>query len=59
MKKLFRYIRYRICRSIYYADYCPIDNRKNYRKIAENLIAALGLCLSGLVVMILFCWIGF
>ena len=36
MKKLFRYIRHRICRSIYYADHCPIDNRKNYpRTIAQ------------------------
>lgn len=59
MKKLFRYIRHRICRSIYYADYCPIDNRKNYRQMFENFIAALGLTLSGLVVMILFCMMGF
>lgn len=59
MKKLFRYIRHRICRSIYYADYCPIDNRKNYRQMFENFIAALGLTLSGLVVVILFCLMGF
>ena len=59
MKKLFRYIRPRICRSIYYADYCPIDNRKNYRQMFENFIAALGLTLSGLVVVILFCLMGF
>jgi hypothetical protein len=59
MKKLFRYIRYRICRSIYYADHCPIDNRKNYRQMFENFIAALGLTLSGLVVVILFCLMGF
>ena len=59
MKKLFRHIRYRICRNIYYADHCPIDNRKNYRQIFENLIAALGLTLSGLAVMILFCLMGF
>ena len=59
MKKLFRYIRHRICRSIYYADYCPIDNRKNYRQMFENFIAALGLTLSGLVIVILFCWMGF
>lgn len=59
MKKLFRYIRHRICRSIYYADYCPIDNRKNYHQMFENFIAALGLTLSGLVVVILFCLMGF
>lgn len=59
MKKLFKYIRHRICRTIYYADYCPIDNRKNYRQMFENFIAALGLTLSGLVVLILFCLMGF
>lgn len=59
IKREFRHIRYRICRSIYYADYCPIDNRKNYRQMFENFIAALGLTLSGLVVMILFCMMGF
>ena len=59
MKKLFRYIRYRICRNIYYADQCPMDNRKNYRQIFENFIAALGLTLSGLVIVILFCLMGF
>lgn len=42
MKKLFKYIRYRICRSIYYADQCPIENRKNYRRIiTEFLLMAL------------------
>lgn len=59
MKELFRYIRYRICRTIYYADHCPMDNRRNYKKIAEDLLAAFGLCLSGLVIMILFCFLGF
>ena len=59
MKELFRYIRYRICRNIYYADHCPIDNRKNYRRMFENFIAALGLTLSGVAVMILFCLMGF
>lgn len=57
--KTARYIRYRICRSIYYADQCPMDNRKNYRQMFKNFIAALGLTLSGLVVVILFCWMGF
>ena len=59
VKRELRYIRHRICRSIYYADYCPIDNRKNYRQMFENFIAALGLTLSGLVVVILFCLMGF
>lgn len=59
MKKLFRHVRYRICRSIYYADWCPMDNRKNYRKIFENFLAVLGLTFSGLVVLILLFLIGF
>lgn len=59
MKDLFRYIRHRICRNIYYADWCPIDNRKNYRQIAENVISALCLCLTGFAVLLLFCMLGF
>lgn len=58
MKKLFRHVRYRICRSIYYADWCPMDNRKNYRKIFENFLAALGLTLSSIVALILLFLIG-
>ena len=59
MEKLFKYIRFRICRSIYYADQCPMDSRKNYRQMFENFIAALGLTLSGLVIVILFCLMEF
>ena len=59
VKRELRYIRYRICRNIYYADYCPMDNRKNYHQIFENFIAALGLTLSGLVIVILLCLMGF
>ena len=59
VKRELRYIRFRICRNIYYADYCPIDNRKNYRQMFENFIAALGLTLSGLVIVILLCLMGF
>ena len=59
MKRLFKYIRFRICRSIYYADHCPMDNRKNYKQMFENFLAALGLTLTGLVVLILFCLMGF
>lgn len=52
MKQLFKYIRYRICRSIYYSDYCPIENRKNYKKIFMNVILAIGLCIGSMVLMI-------
>lgn len=58
MKKLFRHIRYRICRNIYYADWCPMDNRKNYRKIFENFLAAFGLVFLGLVTLTLLFLIG-
>ena len=58
MKKLFKYIRFRICRNIYYADWCPMDNRKNYRKIFENFLAALGLTLSSIVALILLFLVG-
>ena len=29
MKKLFKHIRFRICRSIYYADWWAMDKRKS------------------------------
>ena len=59
MKKLFKHIRFRICRSIYYADCCPMENRKSYRKIFENFLAALGLGLSGVIALVLLFLIGF
>ena len=58
MKKLFRHIRHRICRNIYYADWCPMDNRKNYRKIFENFFAAFGLVFLGLITLTLLFLIG-
>ena len=59
MKKLFRNIRHRICRNIYYADWCPMDNRKNYRKIFENFLAVLGLTFFYIIILILLFLIGF
>ena len=59
MKKLFRHIRHRICRNIYYADWCPMDNRKNYRKIFENFLAVLSLTFSCIIILILLFLIGF
>ena len=44
IKKELRYIRYRICRSIYYADQCPAENRKNTNCIAEKICG--GLCVA-------------
>ncbi len=56
MKKELRYIRYRICRNIYYADQCPMDNRKNFKEIAKNVGMAFGLgcvCFAVLCVFVL------
>ena len=51
--KTVRYIRYRICRSIYYADQCPMDNRKNYKEIGRNILCTcgLGVCVLGFMVL--------
>ena len=54
MKKGLRYIRYRICRSIYYADQCPMDNRKDFKEIAKNVVMAFGLWCVGVVVLCVF-----
>ena len=53
MRREFRYIRYRICRSIYYADQCPMDNRKNYSNIGRNILCACGLGIGVLGFMVL------
>ena len=56
MKKELRYIRYRISRDIYYADQCPVDNRKNFKEIAKNVGMAFGLgcvCFAVLFVFVL------
>ena len=54
IKKELRYIRYRICRSIYYADQCPKDCRKNYSIVGQNILGALALCAMTLVGAIIF-----
>ena len=52
MKRMFRRIRRRICRDIYYADWCPIENRKNYKQIAVNVIACFGLCFTAISIFL-------
>ena len=52
IKRELRYIRYRICRSIYYADQCPVDNRKNYKEIGKGVAMAIGFCVVCLIGMI-------
>ena len=51
MKKELRYIRYRICRNIYYADWCPKDNRKNRNNMMQNFLGGLVLALGGFAFM--------
>lgn len=51
MKRELRHIRYRICRSIYYADQCPNDCRKNYNNIGKNILSALALGVAGFVAL--------
>ena len=53
IKREFRYIRYRVCRDIYYADQCPSDCRKNYRNIGQNILCACGLGVGVLGFMVL------
>ena len=53
IKREIRYIRYRICRSIYYADHCPNDCRKNYNDIGKNILLACGLGIGVLGFMVL------
>lgn len=55
IKRELRYIRYRICRSIYYADQCPKDNRKNYSAMFNNLcVCALA---TAMVVALMFTFV--
>ena len=51
MKRELRHIRYRIFRSIYYADQCPNDCRKNYNNIGKNILSALALGVVGFVAL--------
>ena len=44
IKKELRYIRYKICRSIYYADQCPKENRRNVNNIIKQISG--GLCVA-------------
>ena len=53
IKREIRYIRYRICRNIYYADHCPNDCRKNYNAIGKTVLCAIGMGIVALVMMCL------
>lgn len=49
--KLLKYIRYRICRSIYYADQCPNDCRKNYKALGILIMQGALFSVIGFVAM--------
>ena len=53
IKKELRYIRHRICRTLYYADQCPMDNRRNASAMMENALGALALGIGCFVFMFL------
>ena len=52
MKRMFRRIRHRICRAIYYFDWCPLENRKNYKQIIIDFLACLGLCFTAISIFL-------
>jgi hypothetical protein len=54
VKRELRYIRYRICRDIYYADQCPKDCRKNFTGIAKNLAGIALMCVGCFLMACLF-----
>lgn len=53
IKRELRYIRYKVCRNIYYADQCPSDCRKNYRDIGKSILMASGMFVFGLMAMVI------
>lgn len=53
IKRELRYIRYKVCRNIYYADQCPNDCRKNYRDIGKSILMASGMFVFGLMAMVI------
>ena len=56
MKKTFKRIRRRICRSICYADSCPVDNQKNHLCSILKVCGTFGVSVFGAVAL---AWILF
>lgn len=52
--KLFRHIRHRICRTIYYADQCPNDCRKNYKALGILIAQGVAFSVVGFIIMFAF-----
>ena len=53
MKKMFSHIRYRVCRTIYYADQCPKDCRKNYSELAMMVLQGALFSIIGFIAMLI------
>lgn len=54
--RYFRYIRYRVCRYIYYFDACPKQFRKNYKALIFEGLSCVALCFVGVA---FFMWLLF
>lgn len=58
MNKAFKRIRHKVCRTIYYFDQCPFDNRKSFRKIADNAFSGVALVTAFVLLMAVCLLIG-
>lgn len=47
IRRYFRYIRYKVCRYIYYLDACPKQFRKDYKALILEGLACVALCFAG------------
>lgn len=51
--KTLRYIRYRICRFIYYFDACPAGYRKDFKGLFLEGLGCAALCVVGVLMFML------
>lgn len=53
VRKTFRKARRKVCRYIVSFDRCPTSYRKSYKDIILNALACFGLCIVGIMFMML------
>lgn len=53
VRKTFRKVRRKVCRYIVSFDRCPTSYRKSYKDIILNALACFGLCIVGIMFMML------
>lgn len=53
IRKTFRKARRDVCRYIVSFDTCPMENRKNYGQVAQNILMAVGMSGVALVMMVM------